>query len=61
MQKVAGSNFCPCSHTKITIFRGALDSIMGSIPLVGDLFDFMWKSNSKNMKILDMYYHKKTH
>ena len=38
-----------------------IDSIMGSIPLVGDLFDFMWKSNSKNMKILDKYYHKKTH
>lgn len=36
-----------------------IDSIMGSIPLVGDLFDFMWKSNSKNIKILDKYYHKK--
>ena len=35
-----------------------IDSIMGSIPLVGDLFDFMWKSNSKNIKILDQYYHK---
>ena len=29
-----------------------IDSAVGSIPLLGDLFDFAWKANSKN---LDLY------
>ena len=29
----------------------AIDTIVGSIPIVGDLFDFAYKSNIKNMKI----------
>jgi hypothetical protein len=29
----------------------AMDSFLGSIPFVGDLFDFAYKSNAKNVKI----------
>jgi hypothetical protein len=29
----------------------AIDSLLGSIPFVGDLFDFAYKANSKNIKI----------
>jgi len=31
----------------------AIDSLVGSVPVVGDLFDFVWKSNLKNMALLD--------
>ncbi len=41
---------------KITILRMAfnigLDYVVGSIPVVGDAFDFVWKSNKKNMNLI---------
>ena len=33
----------------------ALDLGIGAVPLVGDLFDFMWKSNTKNLQILERH------
>jgi hypothetical protein len=42
---------------KSTLFRMmsniGLDTIVGEIPLLGDLFDFGWKANSKNMALLE--------
>lgn len=32
-------------------FNVALDSLVGVIPILGDLFDFAWKSNQKNMQL----------
>lgn len=29
-----------------------LEVIVGTIPVVGDLFDFAWKANSKNMRLI---------
>ncbi|MGL5838729.1 MAG: DUF4112 domain-containing protein [Sphingorhabdus sp.] len=29
-----------------------VDTALGAIPLVGDAFDFVWKSNSKNLRII---------
>ncbi len=29
----------------------AIDSLLGAIPLVGDLFDFFYKANSRNLRI----------
>jgi hypothetical protein len=29
----------------------AIDTLVGSIPIVGDLFDFLYKSNTKNLQI----------
>jgi hypothetical protein len=37
------------------VFNVAMDYVLGSIPLIGDLFDFAWKSNDKNMKLLERY------
>lgn len=30
----------------------AIDVVLGSVPLVGDVFDFFWKSNSRNLALL---------
>jgi hypothetical protein len=30
----------------------ALDGVVGSVPLVGDAFDVLWRSNRRNMQIL---------
>ena len=30
----------------------ALDSAVGAVPVVGDLFDFMFRSNSRNLRIV---------
>lgn len=41
---------------KITLLRMALnigiDYVVGSIPFVGDAFDFFWKSNQQNMDLI---------
>jgi hypothetical protein len=41
---------------KITLLRMALniaiDFVVGSIPFVGDIFDFAWRSNKMNMDLL---------
>jgi hypothetical protein len=35
------------------IFNVAIDSLLGALPFVGDLFDFVWKANEKNMVLLE--------
>jgi hypothetical protein len=41
---------------KITLVRMAvniaIDYIVGAIPLAGDLFDFYWKANRRNIELL---------
>lgn len=37
------------------VFNVAADFIIGGIPLIGDLFDFTWKSNDKNMRLLNKH------
>jgi len=41
---------------KITLLRMAanlgVDYIVGSIPVIGDAFDFVWKANQKNMDLI---------
>src|SRR5258708_7179181 len=41
---------------KITLLRMALniaiDYLVGSIPVIGDAFDFVWKSNKMNMNLI---------
>jgi hypothetical protein len=34
-------------------FNIALDSLVGAIPVLGDVFDFVWKSNLKNVALLE--------
>jgi hypothetical protein len=33
----------------------AIDTLVGEIPLIGDLFDFGWKSNTRNIALLERH------
>lgn len=37
------------------ILNTLIDIVIGAIPFVGDAFDFVWKSNTKNMKLFHEY------
>ena len=37
------------------VFNVAIDGLLGVVPLAGDLFDFAWKANDKNMAMLDAH------
>ena len=37
------------------ILNSLIDLLIGSIPFLGDLFDFAWKSNTRNMKLFHAY------
>ncbi len=45
----------PRSEIKKMLTKIAVDSSLGSIPLVGDIFDFFYKSNSYNIEIFRKY------
>jgi hypothetical protein len=32
-----------------------IDTALGAVPLVGDLFDFVFRSNSRNLRIIKRY------
>lgn len=38
------------------IFNIVLDAALGAIPFVGDLFDFAFKANVANVKLMQRYY-----
>jgi len=38
------------------ILNVLIDTIVGSIPLFGDLFDFAYKSNTKNVRLMQEHY-----
>ena len=33
----------------------AIDVVVGTIPLIGDLFDVAWRANSRNVRLLDAW------
>ena len=37
------------------IMNAFLDVVLGIIPFVGDIFDFAWKSNSRNLALLEKH------
>jgi hypothetical protein len=37
------------------VFNIGADFLIGSVPLFGDLFDFAWKANKKNMQLLNRH------
>jgi hypothetical protein len=37
------------------IFNVAVDVLTGFVPLIGDLFDFAWKANNRNMALLERH------
>ena len=39
-------------------FNTALDAVVGALPGLGDLFDFFWKANQRNLRLLERYLEK---
>src|SRR4051794_11094465 len=35
--------------------NAAIDALVGAVPIVGDLFDFAWKSNDMNLALLEKH------
>lgn len=33
-----------------------IETLVGAIPVVGDVFDFAWQANVRNMRIIDQHY-----
>lgn len=33
-----------------------IDALLGSVPLVGDLFDIAWKANNRNLQLMEQHY-----
>jgi hypothetical protein len=43
------------------IFNAAIDALVGAIPFLGDLFDFGWKANQRNLALLERYAYEERH
>jgi uncharacterized protein DUF4112 len=43
------------------IFNAGIDALVGSVPFAGDLFDFGWKSNQRNMALLELHAYEERH
>jgi hypothetical protein len=37
------------------LFNAAIDAFLGAVPLAGDLFDFVWKANVRNLALLERH------
>ncbi|MEH2201015.1 DUF4112 domain-containing protein [Nostoc sp.] len=37
------------------VFNVIVDGLVGTVPLLGDFFDFAWKANTNNIKLLEEY------
>jgi hypothetical protein len=48
----------PSSVISRMIANVALDTVVGEIPLLGDLFDVAWQSNTKNLALLEEHLHR---
>lgn len=43
------------------VFNILIDAIIGSVPLIGDLFDIAFKANMRNMKLMQEHYQEGRH
>lgn len=43
------------------ILNVLLDTVIGSIPIIGDLFDMVYKSNMRNMRLMQQHYQEGRH
>lgn len=43
------------------ILNVLLDALIGSIPVLGDLFDFVFKANTRNMQLMQQHYREGRH
>lgn len=45
----------PGSALARMVFNVLLETLVGTIPVAGDLFDFAWKANQRNVRLLQDY------
>lgn len=45
----------PPSVLLVMVFNVAVDTVIGSVPALGDLFDIGWKANVRNAALLDRH------
>jgi hypothetical protein len=50
----------PTSTLARMLVNVGIDTIVGEVPLLGDLFDFGWKSNTKNLALLEEHLQRPT-
>ena len=43
------------------IFHAAIDALVGAVPFIGDLFDFGWKANQRNLALLERHAYEERH
>jgi hypothetical protein len=43
-------------HLAHMVINVLIETIAGTVPLVGDIFDAAWKANAKNMQIVELHY-----
>lgn len=46
---------CPPSVILRMGLNVLIDNVLDAIPLIGNIFDFMWKSNIKNVQLMDRF------
>ena len=45
----------PKSAILSIIFNIIIDTTIGIVPVIGDIFDILWKSNKRNMRIIEKH------
>lgn len=45
----------PFSVIRLMVFNIALEAVVGTVPLIGDLFDAFYKSNIRNLALLEKH------
>ena len=39
----------------LMIYNILIEAVVGAVPIIGDVFDFIWKANEKNLALYDDY------
>lgn len=34
-----------------------IEAVVGTVPVVGDVFDFIWQANTRNLRLVERHYH----
>src|SRR3954468_16267446 len=43
-------------HLVRMVLNVLIETVAGSVPIIGDIFDAAWKANAKNMRIVESHY-----
>jgi hypothetical protein len=45
----------PRSLISKMLMNALIDTVIGSIPVLGDIFDFVWKANRRNLELFEQH------